>query len=188
MSETLTMSVTLDSAGLREKLARVSGKDLKKAILRGGDAGVALIVERLRGLIDAEEPKYFKSRRKGMLKDYRRWARRLRGHFESGNTAASSTSTRTVYAAALEDGGSYTQYVKPYERKLTQAWGRPVERPRAVQVGPYTRQREEFAKHYLARAVYAVAPRFTTPLERALRALFEEDRVPTQAELKRGLS
>jgi hypothetical protein len=184
----LTATITL--AGIpefREKLERLSGRDLKAAILRGSDAAIALIVEKYRDLIDAEEPGYMKWRTHALLKQFRKSERRGRGKFRSNDTATSFATLSYPFAKRLEDGGRYRQQVHTYERRLTQAWGKPVKNPRTVIVNSYKRWRTEWAKHYLARAEYSVANNYDVPLSRALEALFSEERVPGMKELKAGL-
>jgi hypothetical protein len=179
--------VQLDSAAAREGLAAVSGKQFYKTILRGTDAVVGLLLERMKRKLKNLEPPWFKRRAVGIMNDFWRWARRLKAWPTTMDTITATALTQTRYAAAIEDGGEYDQWVKDYHRRATSAWGRPVKHPREIPVRGHHRTRREWAMHYFAWTVSTSESDFGKPMERALEILVNERRVATQAEMKKGL-
>ncbi len=183
----ITFDVTLDVADARAKLAAISGKQFYKTILRGTDAVVGLILERLKRRLKAGEEKWFQRRAAGIMNDFWRWARRLKAWPTTLDTITATSLTQTRYALAVEEGGAYEQFVREYDRRVTQAWGRPVQSPATVHVKGHKRVYHQDARHYFRDVIQASESDFGAPMERALRILLDEGRVATQAQMKKGL-
>ena len=179
--------VTLDTKDAREKLMRVSGKQFYKTVLRGTDATIGLILERLKKRLKTQEERWFQRRTVGIMNDFWRWARRLKAWPTTTNLITATAITQTRYALAVEEGGEYEQWVKDYNRKLTQAWGRPVRNPRTIPVQGHKRMYKQPARHYFRDVVQRSEADFGVPMERALRILLDEGRVATQAQMRKGL-
>lgn len=175
-----------------EKLYRsVDRKQLRKAILRSADVAVGMIVTQVGKIMDREEPPYMRSRRKGILRDYRRWATRMRARFE-GATARSRTRAQGGAAAALEVGGTYEQWVRDYGRVVTTKSRGETLRSTRTDVAEHRRRRTENArtgapKWYLDRAFERVGPVWDEPLKRAIEHVFAHGKVPHAPALRRGL-
>lgn len=177
----------IDEKDLADLLRRVDRKQLSKAILRAADVAVGMWVTTAGKLMDREEPPFMKSRRKGILRDYRRWSVRLRARWD-GSTARSKTSAMGGAAAALETGGTYEQWVKSYDRMMTYSSRGETTRVQRQRVTEHRRTRTETrARHYLGRAMVMVGPVWEKPLERAIEAVFTGGKVPPATKLRAGL-
>lgn len=179
-----------------EDLARlytsIDRKQIAKAILRSADVAVGMIVTKVGKLMDAEEPAYMRTRRKGLLRDYRRQAVRMRARFE-GAVARSRTAVMGGAALALEIGGTYEQFVHGYQRMVSTAVQGQTTSMRRVTVQAHKRERTESARTgaprwYLDRGFESVGPVWDVPLQRAIEAVFAHGKVPHAPALRKGLS
>lgn len=173
----------LDDAAVTQALARITSKDLRKAVMRGADVTGRLFVFKIKRMVDREEPAWFERRRKGLLKDYVRWAKRMKARL-SGDTVVSRVGTSTRYALPIEQGGTYEQHVTEYTQRRFYRGGRS----RSVTVRGHLRERtEKRGRQYAHRAFGVVVPVAAEPTYRALYALITDGKVPTQAALRKGL-
>jgi len=176
------MFAQLDDAAVTQALERITSKELRKAVLRGADVTGRLFIFKVKRMVDREEPTWATKRRRGLLKDYVRWAKRMKGRL-SGDTVISKVGTSTRYALPIEQGGTYEQFVTEYTQRR---WGRG--RMRDVRVKSHTRRHtEKRGRQYAHRAFGDVVPVAAEPTYRALYALITEGKVPTQATLRKGL-
>lgn len=178
--------IELSGEEIAKLYEKADAKKIRKAILRSADVAVGMAVSAARDLMDVEEPLYMKRRAKGMLKEYRRWATRMRGRMID-DTVRAATGSRFLAAYALEIGGRYEQWVNEYTRLVTrQRRGETLSTTR-VAVKSHKRHRPEDAKRYLARAFSRIGPVSGEPLRRAIAALIETGKVPHAPQLRRGL-
>jgi hypothetical protein len=190
MMATPTATIKLDEKDVARFMTSIDKRQLSKAVLRGSDCALQLVIDRTKRLMDAEEPPYMLTRRKGLLRDYRRWASRMRGRFVGQTVLARSMAGGS--AVALELGGIYEQFVHDYERAVTrQSRGEQLS-SRRVKVRGHRRERTESARtgaprHYLQRAVDMAENVAMEPTARAVEAVFSGRKVPAARTLRRGL-
>lgn len=186
-SAELSLSIRIQPEDVEKFVGRLHPKLLRKAVLRSADVAVGMAVTVAGRLMDAEEPEYMVSRRKGILRDYRRWATRLRGRFD-GAVARSRTMAMGGAAAALEVGGTYEQWVHGYDRMMTYSSRGETTRIARQSVGEHRRTRtERTGKHYLDRAFLKIGPVWQEPLRRAVDSVFQFGKVPPARQLRAGL-
>lgn len=192
----LEIAVAVDDKVAMDRVDKLTGKEMRKAILRGNDVAVHLAIDKYRSLLNREEPDWFERRAKGLLKDIRRRARGQRARMQAGG-AAGFADSRMRAAGAMELGGRYEQFVKSHRRRQT-TWPflmndgrsfiiRRLQSPREVTVRDFTRFRTETAKHYLERGTELALPRMAEPTRRALAAVIAEGKTPWAKTLRAGL-
>lgn len=86
---------------------------------------------------------------------------------ESANGVLATVGTDVVYAAFWEYGFEGTEQVRAHLRRMTTAFGRPIE-PVDAQVRAHTRQVNQPARPFLRPALEELAPQITAALEQAV--------------------
>lgn len=200
---------TLDDLDALLRMPQLSVKEIRKCALRGNDVAIGLAIDELRSELNREEPRYFRRRARGLLKDFRRMARLYRATFSRGLGSALAARAEVVAvgmggsrmraAAPLEVGGKYQQFVEAHTRRVK---GRDVRERVATasgrrrmttiaqgytQVREHLRMRPEDAHRYLLRAVQAKLSVMIVPTIRALAGLIATGKVPTAKTLRAGL-
>lgn len=198
MFDFATTALTIDGIPVKKFVFdRITGKKIRKAIMRGNDCAKFEIIERAKALMDSEEPPYFARRRKTILKEFMRRSRFLRAKMTAKGITIGTAGVPTRAAPALEAGGKYGQFVKEHERMQTtfpvSARGSKgfaivrMDEPQKVRVKYFNRERTEDGKHYIERALNAALPIITVPTERLLRELFLTGEVPSSQQVRSGL-
>lgn len=181
------VTVRIDTDAARKRIDEITSKSLKKAILRGGDVAGGMVVTKVKEEVDATEPKFMRRRAHGLVKDFRRFQRILRARW-AGDGGKSTVGSRTRYALPLEQGGRYEQVVNPYRRVRQLRGYRGQTRTISETVKTHKRHRtERIGRFYLKRALDAVLPIADQPMTRALAAALAGEKIPTQAQLRKGL-
>lgn len=205
----MEVTATLDGLDALLRAPQLSSAQIRKCVLRGNDVAIGLAIDELRSELNREEPRYFRRRARGLLKDFRRMARLYRASF-SRNLGALLTGraelvavglggSRMRAAAPLEVGGKYEQFVREHTRRVKSRDVR--ERVATVsgrrrmstiaqgftRVNEHLRTRPEDAQHYLLRAVQEKLGVMAEPTRRALAGLLATGKVPTAKSLRAGL-
>lgn len=179
-------TIRINDEAMKRFMDTVSVRILRKAVLRGNDCALRLVLDNVQQIMDAQEPEFMKPRRaKGLMKDYFKMVRRLRARFDGSTSKAEARAGRA--ALALEFGGKYDQWVHTYEQMRTTQKGGQTLSMRRVKVREHLRTRTEEPAAYLQQAMDKTAPVMMVPTARAVEAVFEGKKVPHQRTLIKGL-
>lgn len=147
------VSITIDTVNLRASLNKLQGRmgNLQPLFEGIGQAVVSETLERFRKEEAPDGNQWKKSQRaenaggltltdRGHLRDSITWRATPDG-VEVG--------TNRVYAAIHQFGFNGTQSVPAHERRILQAFGKPLDKPRTVQVQAHSRRMNLVARAFL---------------------------------------